>query len=774
MPNPTTTPEPLPTPFPHPSGGWGSVKKLGTALLQEHVLLKGSALLTHQNKADGFACVSCAWAKPATPHPFEFCESGAKATAWEVTSKKIGPEFFARHRVTELESWTDHALEAVGRLTVPMRWDAATDHYVEVGWDDALADIGRQLRALDPDAVVFYSSGRASLETSYMYQLMVRMYGSNNLPDSSNMCHESTAVALPLTIGVGVGTVTIEDFDQTDCIFFFGQNVGTNSPRMLHQLQDARKRGVPIITFNPLREPGLVSFANPQSPLQMLTPAETMISTQYHQLLAGGDSAALMGMCKSLIEADDAAQAGGTARVLDAAFIAEHCHGFDEFAAAARACSWQLITRESGLSREAIEQASAVYATAKQVIGVYGMGLTQHRHGVQNVQMLSNLLLLRGNIGKPGAGICPVRGHSNVQGQRTVGITEKPELAPLDQLKKQFHFEPPRHKGLNTVDSCEGILAGSVSAFVGLGGNFVRAVPETVAIEAAWRRLQLTVQISTKLNRSHLIHGAVSYILPCLGRIEVDRQAGGEQSVAVEDSTGCMHGSRGRAEPAGPQLRSEQAIVAGLAQATLAPNPAVPWAEWAADYGLVRDAIAVTFPKIFHEFNQRMWQPGGFRRPIAAAHRQWDTASGRANFIVPDSLAEDPDQAAIGGDVLRLFTIRSDGQFNTTVYSTSDHFRGIDDNRKVLLINPRDLERLGFAAGDRVQVSSVAKDGIARSVDGLMLVAYDVPAGCIAGYFPECNPLIPLWHHAKGSMVPAAKSISVVLWPAQQQELSHA
>lgn len=758
-----TTPDPLPTPYPHPSGGWGSVKKLGTALLQEHVLLKGAALLTHQNKADGFACVSCAWAKPANPHPFEFCESGAKATAWEITSKKLGPDFFAQHTVSELESWSDHQLEAVGRLTVPLRWDAQSDHYVEVDWDQALADIGRELRALAPRQAVFYSSGRAALETSYMYQLMVRMYGCNNLPDSSNMCHESTAVALPLTIGVGVGTVSVEDFDDTDCIFFFGQNVGTNSPRMLHQLQDARKRGVPIITFNPLREPGLVSFANPQSPLEMLTPAETVISTQYHQVLAGGDSAALMGMCKALVAADDAAVASDAARVLDAAFIAEHCHGFDAFAAATRACGWDEIERESGLMRTALEQAAAAYAQAGRVIGVYGMGLTQHRHGVQNVQMLSNLLLLRGNIGKPGAGICPVRGHSNVQGQRTVGITEKPELAPLDQLEKQFHFKAPRQKGLNTVDSCAGILTGSVQAFIGLGGNFVRAAPETVALEKAWRRLRLTVQIATKLNRSHVVHGAVAYLLPCLGRIEVDLQAGGEQSVAVEDSTGCMHGSRGRAAPAGPQLRSEPAIVAGLAMALLPPNPAVPWQQWRDDYSLVRDAIAVTFPKIFHGFNERMWQPGGFRRPIPATERIWETASGRANFIVPEQLAEDPDQQPIGGEVLRLFTVRSDGQFNTTVYSTSDHFRGIDDNRKVLLINPLDLDRLGFAAGDVVTVRGSANDGVARSVDGLTLVAYDVPAGCIAGYFPECNPLIPLWHHAKGSMVPAAKSIAVVL-----------
>jgi molybdopterin-dependent oxidoreductase alpha subunit len=751
-------------PYAHPSGGWGSVKKLGTALLKEKVLFKGGEILLHQNKPDGFACVSCSWAKPANPHPFEFCESGAKATAWEVTTKKIDADFFARHSVAELATWSDNELEAAGRLMVPLRWDAASDHYLPVAWDEAIADIGRELRALAPESAVFYSSGRASLETSYLYQLMARMYGSNNLPDSSNMCHESTAVGLLKTIGVGVGTVSLDDFEQTDCIFFFGQNVGTNSPRMLHQLQDARRqRDIPIVTFNPLRETGLIAFANPQSPVEMLTPVQTKISTSYHQLKAGGDSAAIMGLCKALIASDDAAKEAGALPVLDHPFIEQHTDGFAAFADAVRACAWRDIERESGLTQAELEASARIYAGASKVIGIYGMGLTQHKNGVQNVQLLSNLLLLRGNMGKAGAGICPVRGHSNVQGQRTVGITEKPELAPLDQLKKQFHFEPPRNKGLNTVESCEGILNGSVKAFVGLGGNFVRAVPDTARIEQAWRELRLSVQISTKLNRSHLVHGAVSYILPCLGRIEIDRQAAGEQAVAVEDSTGFMHGSRGRAEPAGEQLRSEVAIVAALAKAVLAPNPAAPWDEWAADYSKVRDAIAVTYPKIFHDFNERMWTPGGFRRPMPAAERIWETPNKRANFIVPATLTEDPDQAPVEGSVLRLFTIRSDGQFNTTVYNNDDHFRGITGDRKVLLMNGDDMQRLGLAEGDLVDAVGMADDGFTRRVARLRLVDYNVPPGCVAGYYPECNPLIPLWHHATGSMVPAAKSISITL-----------
>ncbi|NYE60153.1 molybdopterin-dependent oxidoreductase alpha subunit [Duganella sp. 1224] len=753
----------VPEPHSHTAGGWGSLKEVGSALLQEQAPLKSGQVLLKQNKPQGFACVSCAWAKPAHPRPFEFCESGAKATAWELTGKRCDPAFFARYTVRELLDWSDFALEEQGRLTTPLRWDAASDRYVPVDWDSAFAEIGRELRALAPPGVVFYSSGRASLETSYMYQLLARLYGNNNLPDSSNMCHESTSVALPKTIGVPIGTVTLEDFEQTDCLFFFGQNVGTNSPRMLHQLQEARRRGVPIITFNPLHEPGLMHFVNPQSPLEMLSPGDTTISTQYLQLRAGGDIAAILGLCKALLAADDAALAAGQPRVLDTAFIDQHTHGLAPFVDAVRAASWSGIERESGLTRAALEQAAATYAAAERVIGVFGMGLTQHRNGVENIQMLTNLLLLRGNIGKPGAGICPVRGHSNVQGQRTVGITEKPELAPLDQLQAQYQFEPPRAKGLNTVETCEGVLDGSVRAFIGLGGNFVRAVPDTDRIEAAWSRLRLTVQVSTKLNRSHLVHGEVSYILPCLGRIEIDRQASGEQALSVEDSTGCMHGSRGMMAPASALLRSEPAIVAGIAQATLAPNPLVPWQAWVDDYSLVRDAIAQTYPEIFHDFNQRMWTPGGFRRPVAAAERKWKTPSGKAEFIVPDGLLADPDQAAPEGQVLRLFTLRSDGQFNTTLYNEDDRFRGISGGRRVLLVHPADLRRLGLEAGQRVDAVGVADDGVARRVRNLRLVAYDVPAGCVGGYYPECNPLLPLAHHARESKVPAAKSIAIRL-----------
>ena len=745
-----------------PAGGWGSVADVTEALAGQHVMLKDTRLLLKQNKADGYACVSCAWAKPADPHPFEFCSSGAKATAWETTSKTIGPDFFDRHTLTELEAWSDHDLEDSGRLTVPLRYDAASDKYCPVDWDVAFAEIGATLRTLDRKKVVFYASGRASLETSYMYQLLARMYGNNNLPDSSNMCHESTSVGLQKTIGVGVGTVDLNDFKHTDCILFFGQNVGVNSPRMLHQLQEARERGVPIITFNPLRERGLVSFTNPQSPLEMLTGHETVISTQYHQVKPGGDTAVIMGMSKAIFAFDDAAKENGEQRVIDTAFIQEHTHGFETFEHAVRACSWDAIERESGLARAALEEAADVYCKAGAALGVYGMGLTQHRNGVQNVTMMVNLLLLRGNIGKPGAGICPVRGHSNVQGQRTVGITEKPELAPLDQLKKQYGFEPPRDEGLTTVDACEAIIKHELQAFIGLGGNFLRAVPETRLMEAAWRELPLTVQIATKLNRNHVIHGKAAYLLPCLGRIEIDHQQSGPQAVTVEDSTSCMHGSRGMAEPAAPTLLSEPAIVAGIAKATLDPNPRVDWDAWVADYATIRDAIEQTFPEIFRDFNARMWTPGGFRKPLGAAERIWKTDSGKAEFTAPDELPGNPDMDG-GVGVLRLFTIRSDGQFNTTIYSHDDRFRGVHGSRMVLFMSEADMAAYGLAQGELVALRTKSDDGVERRVDGLQIVPYDVPAGCIAGYYPECNPLIPLWHHAKESKVPAAKSIDVLL-----------
>ncbi|MBD8901967.1 FdhF/YdeP family oxidoreductase [Methylobacterium bullatum] len=745
-----------------PAGGWGSAQSLTEILLREGIPVSGAALLMKQNKPDGFMCVSCAWAKPAKPLTFEYCENGAKATAWEQTAKRCGPDFFARHTVTELRDWTDYALEEQGRLTHPMRYDAGSDRYVPVSWDEATAAIGRELRALDPKSAVFYASGRASLETSYMYGLLARMYGNNNLPDSSNMCHEPTSVGLKASIGVPVGTVVLEDFDTTDLILFFGQNVGSNAPRMLHQLQEARKRRVPIVTFNPLRERGLERFTNPQSVVEMATRHATEISTQYHQVKAGGDLAAITGMCKALIAADREALGVGRPGILDRSFIDEHTHGFDAFAAYCESQDWAALEGRSGLTRTAIEAAATVYARARAVIGVYGMGLTQHRKGTESVQMLVNLLLLRGNIGRKGAGPCPVRGHSNVQGQRTVGITEKPELAPLDVLKEQYGFEPPREKGLNTVEACEGIVSGDVKAFISLGGNFVRAIPETVRMEEAWRTMRLTVQISTKLNRSHLINGEVAYILPCLGRIEIDTQASGPQAVSMESSTSCFHGSRGKTNPVSDQVRSEPWIVAEIAKATLEPNPNVPWDSWVGDYSRIRGAMEATYPSVFHNLEGRMFEPGGIHKPLAARDRRWETETGKANFTVPEGIEADPDMPLRGADALDLITLRSNDQFNTTVYGYDDRFRGVKGTRTILFMNADDIARLGFADAEIVDVTTVSDDRV-RSVKGLRIVAYNIPPGNCAGYYPELNPLIPLWHHDEQSKTPAAKAIPVTI-----------
>lgn len=740
-----------------PAGGWGSLNAVARILTQEEVAILGSEILLRQNKPDGFMCVSCSWAKPAKPHPFEFCENGAKATAWEVTSRTVTPEFFGQHTLAELRGWSDHQLEEQGRLTTPMRYDPSTDRYVPVRWEQAFDEIGEELKKLDPRSVIFYTSGRASLEASYMYQLFGRMYGSNNFPDSSNMCHETTSVALPEVIGAPVGTVLLEDFEHTDCIFFFGHNTTTNAPRMLHPLQDAAERGVPIITFNPLRERGLERFVNPQNPVQMIA-GGTRISTQYHQVRPGGDAAAIVGICKAVIEEDDAAIRTGLARIIDVEFVETHTSGFEEFAAFCREQRWEDLERASGLGRQAMIDSAAVYTKSRAVIANYGMGVTQHRHGVETTKMIVNLLLLRGNIGKPGAGIAPIRGHSNVQGQRTVGITEKTKLVPLDKLAELYGFEPPRWDGLTTVDACQGIIKGEVEGFVSLGGNFLRAVPERSLMEPAWSGLRLSVQIATKLNRSHVVPGEVTYLLPCLGRIEIDEQVNGAQAVSMEDSTACIHGSRGQRKPVAEGLLSEPAIVAGLAKATLARNQKVDWDAWVADYSLVRDAIELTYPEQFRDFNRRMFEPGGFPRPLAARERQWKTPNGKANFTVPKSALRPPPE---DDNVFELMTLRADGQFNTTIYTEDDRFRGIQGSRYVIFMNPDDLAGQGLKPGDLITVSTVANDGVDRSVGELQVVAYDIPRKAMAGYYPELNELIPLWHFAEGSKVPAAKSIPV-------------
>ncbi|MDB5643557.1 MAG: putative formate dehydrogenase oxidoreductase protein [Hyphomicrobiales bacterium] len=747
-------------PYTQPVGGWGSIKSLAYHSAQQGAVASNAELLAHHNKPGGYMCTSCAWAKPGKPSIAEFCENGAKATFWDVTSKRTTPEFFAKHRVSELLNWPDFDLENAGRLTAPLRYEKATDKYVPVSWEDAFADIGARLKACEPERTVFYTSGRAALETSYMYALFARLYGHNNLPDSSNMCHETTSVALPPTLGTPVGTVLLEDFEHTDCIISFGQNVGTNAPRMLHPLQDARKRNVPIIVFNPLRERGWEEFINPQDPAQLLSNTPTQIATQYHQVRAAGDLAAMKGMAKGLLALDDAAREQGHARILDVSFIEEHTNGFAAFDAMIRATSWDEITNSSGLTQANLEGAAATFANARAVIAIYGMGLTQHRLGVDNVQMLVNLLLMGGHIGKRGAGICPVRGHSNVQGQRTVGITEKTKLVPLDALARQYNFSPPRKDGMNTVETCEVVLKGELDAFISLGGNFIRAVPERELMESRWRDVGLSVQIATKLNRSHLITGATSYLLPTLVRSEIDRQSSGPQIVTMEDSTTCIHSSRGKFKPASDMLLSEPAIVARMAAATLPDNPLVPWREWASNYALVRDAIEQTYPKEFRQFNARMDRSGGFPRPLPARERQWATESGKANFSTPAALSASFD---LGGDpdVFRLITLRSNDQFNTTIYGYSDRLRGISGSRMVVMLNRADRVRLGLRHQGLVRLTTAVDDGVTRSMGGFTALDYDLPPGTCAAYYPECNALIPLWQFAEQSKTPAAKSVPV-------------
>jgi molybdopterin-dependent oxidoreductase alpha subunit len=740
-------------------GGWGSVRGIVETAWRERPTPGALDTLRRQNKVKGFMCVSCAWTKPAHPHAFEFCENGAKATLWELTSRRCTPDFFDKHTVTELRTWKDHDLEQTGRLTHPMRYDHASDKYVPCEWDEAFAAIGRELQAIDPGAAIFYASGRASLETSYLYALFARLYGHNNLPDSSNMCHETTSVALKKLIGSPVGTCVLSDFHLCDAIFFFGQNPGTNSPRLLHPLQEAVKRGCKIVTFNPIREKGLEVFKNPQSPKEMLTPAATQISSLYLQVKAGGDIAAITGMIKHVLAAEERKWREEKLHVLDVDFIAQHTTGFEAMKAAAEATSWSDIEAESGLARADIEAAAQIYIDAPRAIAMYGMGLTQQFHGFDNLAALTNLWLLKGNIGRDGTGISPVRGHSNVQGQRTVGISEKPELVPLDKLAQQYGFDPPRDEGMNTVKACEGIVAGTVKAFIGLGGNFLRAIPEQARMEEAWTRLRLTVQIATKLNRSHLVNGQVAYLLPCLGRSEEDMQASGAQAVTMEDSLSCIHGSLGKNTPASKHLLSEPAIVAGMAKATLPPNPKVPWDAWVGDYALIRDAIEETYPEQFHDFNARVFTPGGFYRGNSARERVWKTESKRAQFTVPSSLSATGFAPAEGR--YRLMTLRSNDQFNTTIYGYSDRLRGVEGTRDVVLMNPEDIAAAGLEAGQIVTLVTDADDGVDRRVGGLAVTPFLLPRGCLGAYYPEMNPLVPLWYHDQESKTPAGKSVPV-------------
>lgn len=746
------------TPFDHyAAGGWGSLRGVSEAFGESSSSTRALKILSKLNKPGGVMCSSCAWAKPAKPQTFEFCENGAKATLWELDTRRADAAFFAAHPLAALRKMHDHDLEKTGRLTDPLRYDPDSDTYQPVSWDDAYAEIGAELRAMTPREAVFYASGHAGLEASYLYALFARAMGHQNLPQSSNMCHETTSVNLQTFIGTPVGTCTLEDFDQCDAIFFFGQNTGTNSPRFLHVLKEAVNRGCRIVTFNPVRERGLIEFVDPQNPIQMTVGSATQISEKYYQVRPGGDIAAIAGLMKCVLDAEDAAP--GT--VIDHAFIASDTTGFEETAAAVRAMDWADIERNAGLSRDMIAEAAEIYLGAKNAIGIYGMGLTQHVNGWLNLGMLCNLLLMRGNIGRPGTGISPVRGHSNVQGQRTVGIGEKSSHMPADKLRELFDIDPPAEEGLNAVHACEGILDGRVKAMILLGGNLVRALPDRDRMERAWPRLRLTVNIATKLNRTHLTPGQVSYLLPCLGRTDEDVQASGPQAVSMEDSLSHIYGSIGTASPPGPQVQSETAIVARIAKATLDPNPKLTWDDWIGNYDLIRDLIAQTFPDKFADFNDRLFEPGGFYRGNPARERVWKTDSGKAQFTPPTTLSALGEETTADGKIMTLVTLRSNDQFNTTIYGFSDRLRGLEGSREIVLINRDEMARLGLAEGQKVSLVCAIDDGHARRVDDLTVTPYDLPAGCIAGYYPELNPLVPLSYHEKNSQTPAYKGTPV-------------
>ena len=748
-------------PYESPAGGWGALQATAKALREQSIALKGSRMLLSMNQPDGFDCPGCAWPDPRHTSSFEFCENGAKAVAFELTKRRVTREFFAAHTVHELEQQSDYWLEEQGRLTEPMRYERGTDHFVPVSWEEAFALIGRELCALaDPDEAEFYTSGRTSNEAAFLYQLFVRRFGTNNFPDCSNMCHEPTSVGLPESIGIGKGTVTLEDFSHAEAIFVIGQNPGTNSPRMMTELRSASRRGAPIVVFNPLRERALERFAAPQSPVEMATFGSTRIASEYCQVRIGGDVAALKGVMKLVLEAHEAAVEAGQPPVLDVAFIAQHTQGFDGVAQDLRRTSWDDILRVSGLLRDQIERVAAIYMRANAVIVCYGMGITQHRLGSESVQQVANLLLLRGNFGKPGAGICPVRGHSNVQGDRTMGIDEKPKPELLDQIATVFGFEPPRAHGHSVVDAVQAMIDGRAKVFVGLGGNFVAAVPDKPIVEAAMRRLRLTVGITTKLNRGHLVHGEQALILPCLARSDIDMQHGGRQSITVEDSMSMVHASAGLVEPPSKQLKSEIAIVCGMATATLS-NSGIDWSAFEGDYDLIRDKIEAVFPNLFRDFNQRVRQPGGFQLDIAPRDRVWKTPSGRANFLVFDGVDEEP--PVNHPAMLRLATLRSHDQYNTTIYSLNDRYRGVFGGRMVVFMNAADMKERDIAPEMLVEIEALPDDGRKRLVRGFKARPYEIPRGSIGAYYPECNPLLPLAHHDLKSKTPAAKSIPVLV-----------
>jgi len=729
------------------------------SISSEMGLVRGVRTLLKINQAGGIDCPGCAWPEPDRERShFEFCENGAKHVAEEATRKRITPEFFQQWSVAELLEQSDQWLGAQGRLTSPMLLHRDATHYELIGWDDAFELIAAELNSLNyPDQAIFYTSGRTSNEAAFLYQLFVRQFGTNNLPDCSNMCHESSGSALNETIGVGKGTVTLEDFDHADAIFVIGQNPGTNHPRMLSSLERAKRNGCRLVHINPLPEVGMTRFKHPQHVLGLIGRG-TVLADLFLQVRINGDVALLKGMMKAVLALEE--QRPG--EVLDHEFIRSYTNGFEEFVSALRAVSWTDIVAQAGVARDEIEKSAQIFAESERTIFCWAMGLTQHRNAVANIQEIVNLMLLRGQVGKPGAGLCPVRGHSNVQGDRTVGIWERPSAAFLDKLGEVFNFEPPRNHGFDTVRAIHAMHEGQGKVFFALGGNFLSATPDTDFTAAALRRCRLTAHVSTKLNRSHLITGDRALILPCLGRTEIDVQSTGPQFVSTENSMGVVQISRGSLEPASPELLSEPQIVARLARATLEHRTTVDWEDLANNYDKIRDAIERVVPG-FDDYNTRVHNPGGFYLPNAARKRVFNTASGKAQFTV-HQLPE----LKLGPDQFLMMTIRSHDQFNTSVYSSNDRYRGISDGRRVVFLNPKDIAAAGLRARQVVDLVShfEGEERIARRFE---VVPYDIPQRCAATYFPEANVLVPVRSVAEKSNTPASKSVVISIRPATEE-----
>ncbi|MFD8781141.1 FdhF/YdeP family oxidoreductase [Kitasatospora sp. NPDC059599] len=743
-------------PYHHPAAGWGAARSVTRFLAREGAYVDGPRAVMRMNHENtGFDCPGCAWPDDTKGLHLDICENGIKHVTWEMTRKRVGRDFFAAHSVTELSGWSDFALEDQGRLTEPMVYDAAPDHYVPIGWKDAFELVGRTLRGLDhPDRAAFYTSGRLGNEATFLYQLMARELGTNNLPDCSNMCHEASGRALQAALGTGKGTVDLKDWEVADALFILGVNAASNAPRMLTALAEAFKRGAQVVHVNPLVEAAATRTIIPHDFTDMALNRSTRTSTLNLQPRIGGDMALLRGMAKAILE-----QSATDDGALDRLFVERHTSGFEAYREVCEATPWAEIERQSGLDRAEVLKAARIYRDADRSIFSWCLGVTQHEHGVDTVREIVNLLLLRGNLGREGAGPSPVRGHSNVQGNRTCGIDHRPSAEFLDRLAEVCGIDPPREHGLDTVRTIEAMRRGAVTVFVGMGGNFALAAPDTPVTYEALAGCELTVQVSTKLNRSHLVHGRKALILPCLGRTEKDQQRGGLQSTSVEDSMSMVHLSVGMKKPASSQLLSEPAIIAGMARAALPDSP-TPWEWYIEDYDRIRDTMARVLDG-FEDFNRRVRLPLGFRIKQPARELVFLTPSGKAEF----SAAPLPDVVP-GAGTLALGTMRSHDQWNTTIYSDDDRYRGVRNLRTLVFLNKDDMRERGIAEFDRVDVTSTARDGSTRSLSGYLAVPYDIPRGCAAGYMPEMNVLCALGDHSTQSDQPIMKHLTVTVTKA--------